>query len=106
MSKSVKHTRKSSFRNSDDDEILDRNCFENIKNIGQGAFGTVYLVRYKGKELALKEIKKAKVHYYKKVKAVFREESMMELTNDCEHIIKFQCTFQDEKNLYFLMNYA
>jgi serine/threonine protein kinase len=63
-------------------------------------------MKQNGKVHAVKEISKAKVTNYGKTKSMFREESIMQKYNDCQYIIKFHFTFQDEKNIYFLLNYA
>lgn len=41
-----------------------------------------------------------------KINSVLRERDTLEKLCECKNIIKLDCTFQDEKNLYFLMEYA
>ena len=89
-------------------EILTKDSFDIIKKLGNGAYGTVYLVQKKNnkKYFAMKELEKEHILAYDKINAVFREKDILELVCDHKNIVRLDCTFSDSKNLYFLMEYA
>ena len=92
------------------DEILTKDSFKFERKLGKGAYGSVYLVRKKGaldgKLFAMKELQKAHILKFDKIQAVFRERDILEII--CQHpgVVQLECTFQDNDNLYFLMEYA
>ena len=90
---------------NDDNEIITKNSFELIKIIGKGGFGKVWRVRYKKncKEFAMKEMSKARIIEKNCVSAVLGER---EILSQIHHpfIINMIFSFQDENNLYLVMN--
>jgi len=82
--------------------------FQFLQTLGKGAYGTVKLVEHKKtkQKYALKEISKEMVLKHDKIKAVFREQNIHENMSECRYIINLKCTFQDDLNLYFLMEFA
>jgi len=82
--------------------------FEIIGWLGKGAFGHVNLVKKKMTEelFALKVVNKEHVVKYDKVESVFRERDILQVLTNNPNIVHFEATFQDEKNLYFLMEYV
>ena len=54
----------------------------------------------------MKELEKEHILAYDKINAVFRERDILELVCDHKNIVRLDCTFSDDKNLYFLMEYA
>ena len=76
-------------------EILSKDSFEFIKELGQGAYGLVFLVKKKntGQLYALKELKKDHIMRYDKVKSVFREKDVLELVGDHKNVVTLECTF-------------
>ena len=60
----------------------------------------------KGNYYALKELSKAHILKYNKQNAVFRERDILEQVCDNPNIVSYECTFQDEDNLYFLLEFA
>ena len=87
---------------------LSKDQFEFLKAIGQGAYGQVHLVQRKttGVMYALKVLEKDHILKYDKVQAVFRERDIGLELSDHPNIVGFQGTFQDDENLYFLLQYA
>eukprot|EP00347_Sterkiella_histriomuscorum_P023737 403333560 len=74
--------------------------------LGQGNFGEVKLVKKleTQKYFALKCLKKEEIMRNKQIEHIKREKML--LTNiDSPFIVKLQASFQDELNLYFLMEY-
>ncbi|XP_055839547.1 serine/threonine-protein kinase Genghis Khan [Episyrphus balteatus] len=80
------------------------NDFELLKIIGRGAFGEVYLTR-KGEEIyAIKILNKWEM-LKRAETACFREERDVLVYGDKEWITKLHFSFQDEKNLYLVMDF-
>ena len=85
--------------------------FDKIKKIGVGAFGEVSLVRsintVTGKPeayYAMKKLKKEKIVEENQVAHVIAEKDIL-AEADNEWIVKLYYSFQDKKNLYFVMEY-
>lgn len=84
------------------------NDFEMIGELGQGGFGKVFLVRKKNCDefQALKVIKKSLLQSGKDrritVEEIFSEKDIM-IKSDNPFLVKLISCFQDEGNLYFLM---
>ncbi|KPI42841.1 Serine/threonine-protein kinase psk1 [Cyphellophora attinorum] len=83
--------------------------FTPIKYLGDGAFGTVLLVRQNatGKLFAQKQLTKAflKVHK-KRVENTMSERSILELVNRHPFIVNLYYAFQDHEKLYLILQYA
>ena len=82
--------------------------FKYLKTIGHGSYGHVYLVEHKATKVryALKVLEKEHIIKYGKVSAVYRERDFgLELYGH-PNIVKFLSSFQDEKNLYFLLEFT
>jgi serine/threonine protein kinase len=80
-----------------------------VKKLGKGAYGSVFLVKKKegdGKLYAMKELQKEHILKYNKIQAVFRERDILEMICEHQNVVQLECTFQDEDNLYFLMEFA
>ena len=75
--------------------------------MGSGAFGVVQLVEdKKNKEIfALKAVKKEFIVQCDKIRHIKRERELLNKLKH-PHIIKLLGTFQDEKHLFFLFEYA
>ena len=82
--------------------------FNKIHKLGDGAYGVVHKVEKKNDKIifALKELEKEHILKYGKHNAVIREKDILEMVCDHKNIISLECTFQDEDNLYFLLEYA
>lgn len=80
--------------------------FEVIRNLGDGAYGDVYLVKYlkTQQEFAMKQIDKEHIAKYQKKHHVFKEKLILEKVHS-KYIAKLVGTFQDENSLYFLLEY-
>ena len=84
---------------------IDRNSFDFLGVIGKGGFGKVYRVRYKNnyKEFAMKEMSKAKIIEKNSVSSVLGERDILSKIHH-PFIINMIFSFQDENNLYLVMN--
>jgi protein-serine/threonine kinase len=80
--------------------------FQTIKVIGKGAFGTVKLVRKQsnGQILALKVMNKG-VMIENKQAAHVRSERDVLAESDNPWVVNLYCSFQDDENLYLVMEY-
>ena len=88
------------------DQKLTINDFKIISIIGLGGFSIVYKAKLKktGRLFAIKEISKNEISKKKILNYVLSEKNILsELYNP--FIINLYCTFQDEKNIYFVMDY-
>lgn len=83
-----------------------REQFKVMSTLGRGAYGQVYLASRSGKQFALKQLEKAHITKYDKVQAVFRERDISSALSDHPNVVKFHGSFQDEENLYFLLEYC
>ena len=85
---------------------MDRSMFKKIKTIGVGAFGEVALVRKKDANMlyAMKTLQKNDVLQRNQVAHVKAERDIL-AEADNEWVVKLYYSFQDEKNLYFVMDY-
>ena len=83
------------------------NDFEKLKTIGSGSFGNVYLVRYKKdqKIYALKVLYKSIIKQKRQETHTINERILMSHL-DNPLMVKMYCCFQDEKHLYFLMEFV
>ncbi|CAI5452098.1 unnamed protein product [Caenorhabditis angaria] len=85
---------------------LNRDDFEVLKVIGKGAFGEVAVVRMRGtgEIYAMKILNKWEM-VKRAETACFREERDVLVYGDRRWITNLHYAFQDEKNLYFVMDY-
>lgn len=81
-------------------------CFG--KTIGEGSFSTVYLAKciHTSKEFAIKVCEKALIIRRNMQRYVQREREIMHLLSKVPGFVNLYCTFQDARNLYFVMTYA
>ena len=81
--------------------------FHSVKALGVGAFGLVRLVREKetGKEFALKQISKVEAKANQAYDSIMREREILAKACKTKWIVKLHCCFQDEKFLFFAMEY-
>lgn len=83
--------------------------FTPIKCLGDGAFGTVLLVRQNatGRLFAQKQLTKAFVKVQKKrIESTMSERSILELVNRHPFIVDLYYAFQDHEKLYLILEYA
>ncbi|CAH0380687.1 unnamed protein product [Bemisia tabaci] len=85
---------------------LSRDDFEMVKVIGRGAFGEVFVVRMKGSEkvFAMKILNKWEMLRRAEI-ACFQEERDVLVYGDRRWITNLHYAFQDEANLYLVMDY-
>ncbi|GMT06305.1 hypothetical protein PENTCL1PPCAC_28479, partial [Pristionchus entomophagus] len=83
-----------------------------LKQIGEGAFSTVYRAReVKSKtDYAVKVVVKSHVARNQKTKLIIREKNVMALLTYVHgshpFVVSLYCTFQDEERLYFALSYC
>ena len=77
-----------------------------VKNIGEGAFGEVYLARLRTNEqlFAIKSISKAFLMKQKKEHHVYQERLILQ-SFDLPFLVKLYKTFQDESKIYFVLEH-
>ncbi|ORY03179.1 camp-dependent protein kinase 9 [Basidiobolus meristosporus CBS 931.73] len=94
----VKEETKASFTLAD---------FELEKTLGTGTFGRVYLARHKGTDnyYAMKVLKKEVVVRLKQVEHINSEKQILTLI-DFPFVVNLFCAFQDDHNLYMLLEYV
>ncbi|KAM7308164.1 serine/threonine-protein kinase Warts [Ixodes scapularis] len=85
---------------------MDKSMFCHLKRIGVGAFGEVALVRKKDTDhlYAMKTLSKEDVLKRNQVAHVKAERDIL-AEADNEWVVKLYYSFQDEENLYFVMDY-
>ncbi|KAG4071171.1 hypothetical protein HA402_001161 [Bradysia odoriphaga] len=76
--------------------------------IGEGSFSTVYLAKdiHTNREYAIKVCEKTLILREKKQQYIKREREILNRLNGVPGFVNLFCTFQDLKNLYFVMTYA
>lgn len=79
--------------------------FEMIAVLGRGSYAKVVLSEYSGKQYALKIIDKKFVEKFEKIHEVHIEKLILSGLNH-HNIIKLHSTFQDNKKLYFVLDYC
>merc|ERR1711988_1698064 len=81
--------------------------FEILDTLGTGSFGRVRLVKYTGDNMyyALKILKKSEVIYLKQVDHIKTEKQILEQISH-PFVVNLRGSFQDERNLYLLMEYV
>lgn len=78
------------------------------KSIGEGSFSTVYLAQdiHTRKEYAIKVCDKQHIIREQKQEYIKREREVLNSLSNCPGFVNLYCTFQDTRNLYFVMTYA
>eukprot|EP00347_Sterkiella_histriomuscorum_P022448 403338451 len=82
--------------------------YEFQKQIGEGAYGNVYLAKDKesGSLFAIKALEKLHIIKFNKTKSVHREKEILNKFKSHPNIIKLESTFQDKQNLYFVFEHC
>jgi serine/threonine protein kinase len=105
LQKSLTHAEKlRSVRLTENPQMED---FEKVRTLGTGTFGRVYLVKHQetGKFYALKVLRKMDVVRLKQVDHIKNEKNIL-LELNHPFIVTLYATWQDETNLYMLMDYV
>ncbi|CAJ0856425.1 9037_t:CDS:10 [Entrophospora sp. SA101] len=79
-----------------------------LETLGTGTFGRVFLTKFKHREnsfYAMKVLKKVEVVRLKQVEHINSEKLILSQVHH-PFIVNLFCTFQDEKNLYMLLEYV
>jgi serine/threonine protein kinase len=79
--------------------------FSVSQTLGRGAYAKVVLGEHKGKSYAIKVIDKKFIEKYEKIHEVHTEKQILSSISH-PNIIKMHFTFQDSKNLYFVLDYC
>ncbi|KAJ3043967.1 hypothetical protein HDV00_003494 [Rhizophlyctis rosea] len=81
--------------------------FALLKTLGTGTFGRVHLTRFKTTDqfYAMKVLKKVEVVRLKQVEHINSEKQILSQIH-FPFIVNMLCTFQDERNLYMLLEYV
>jgi serine/threonine protein kinase len=87
------------------EDLVDIDDFTKVRVIGKGSYGQVFLVMYRGKQMALKQVNKEFVLKCDRIKSVYNEKSALE-DADTIFMPTFQFTFQDQDSLYFVIEYV
>eukprot|EP00178_Gracilaria_changii_P023250 TRINITY_DN70568_c0_g1_i1.p1 TRINITY_DN70568_c0_g1~~TRINITY_DN70568_c0_g1_i1.p1 ORF type:complete len:925 (-),score=160.32 TRINITY_DN70568_c0_g1_i1:4495-7269(-) len=82
--------------------------FQIIRKIGQGSFGEVFLVRdlYNGELHAMKKLTKTDMICKRQVNHVWLERFVLASVGEHPLVVKMHYSFQDQKHLYFVMEYV
>lgn len=77
-----------------------------VKEIGAGAFSKVYLLKdtKSNKNYAVKSISKAKIIEKQNIESMKNEKKILSMISH-PFLTKFYSTFQDDNNIYYLMDY-
>lgn len=81
--------------------------FDKVKSLGQGAFGKVFKVYHKTNKLfyAIKEMEKAQIKSNDMSEQIINEVKIMYSLNH-DYIIKLYNHFEDDKNVYLILEFA
>lgn len=87
-------------------ERPDLNSFEYIKQVGQGSYARVFLVKKKetGEYFAMKVLKKAKIFDERSKERVLTERNIIKNV-DHPFVVKLHYSFQTDEKLYFLLDF-
>ncbi|KAI0567771.1 Serine/threonine protein kinase Nuclear [Gracilaria domingensis] len=79
-----------------------------IRKIGQGSFGEVFLVRdlFNGELYAMKKLRKTDMIYKRQVNHVWLERFVLASVGEHPLVVKMHYSFQDQRHLYFVMEYV
>ncbi len=78
-----------------------------VTEIGQGNFTKIVKGKWKqtGKEYAIKVVNKQQLDRVNKHADIFMEKHALALLQDIPSVVDIHATFQDDKNLYLVMDY-
>eukprot|EP01156_Anaeramoeba_ignava_P014935 Anaeramoba_ignava/a610993_29.p1 GENE.a610993_29~~a610993_29.p1 ORF type:complete len:387 (-),score=107.37 a610993_29:1003-2163(-) len=91
----------------DDREKIGPNSFEQLKLIGEGSFGKVYLVRHRdtGKFFAMKVLVKSEVFKRKQIEHTKTEQRILSSLRN-PFIVTLHFSFQTKHKLYLILDYV
>lgn len=92
------------------DSKVDRisvNHFEFLKCLGEGACGSVFLVRSRitGQIFAMKRLKKESLKSEETFKSIFREQKILRTLPASNHTVKFHASFESLDHFNFLLDF-
>jgi len=89
------------------DKRLSLDSFQKQARLGEGGYGSVDLVKEisTNKYYAIKSVKKRDVSFDKGTDGFMAEKEILAFGNKCQYITKLHHAFQDDKKLYFVMDF-
>ncbi|GAA6006911.1 hypothetical protein JCM11491_001441 [Sporobolomyces phaffii] len=83
------------------------NDFQVLRRIGQGSFGSVFMIRKRDTQriYALKVINKSRITTPGALAQVFAERQVLALTVDSPFLVSLKFSFQSSTNLFFVIDY-
>ncbi|GAA5853039.1 hypothetical protein JCM3766R1_000850 [Sporobolomyces carnicolor] len=83
------------------------NDFQVLRRIGQGSFGSVFMIRKRDTKriYALKVINKSRITTPGALAQVFAERQVLALTVDSPFLVSLKFSFQSSTNLFFVIDY-
>ncbi|GAA5872378.1 hypothetical protein JCM16303_004499 [Sporobolomyces ruberrimus] len=83
------------------------NDFQVLRRIGQGSFGSVFMIRKRDTKriYALKVINKSRITTPAALAQVFAERQVLALTVDSPFLVSLKFSFQSSTNLFFVIDY-
>ena len=81
--------------------------FKSLKIIGKGAFGQVRLCKWNksSEPVAVKKLKKSEMIFKNKVMQSRQERNVLAYSDKNPWVVSLKCSFQDNDNLYLVMEY-
>ncbi|CAK81087.1 unnamed protein product (macronuclear) [Paramecium tetraurelia] len=79
--------------------------FKKLKKLGQGAYGSVFLVEHKNEFYAMKEIAKSRIQKKSTKQHIDSERQILQCTKS-KYLVELKYAFQDDRNLYMVVNYV
>ncbi|CAD8179866.1 unnamed protein product [Paramecium octaurelia] len=79
--------------------------FKKLKKLGQGAYGSVFLVEHQNELYAMKEISKSRIQKKSTKQHIDSERQILQCTKS-KYLVELKFAFQDDKNLYMVVNYV
>ena len=103
---STEHFIDKNHKGKENDNSINFNDFEIIKLLGKGSYAKVYLVKNKNNQkiYSMKKLKKSFVKVKRQEQYIINERIMLSKM-DNPFLVKLYCCFQDNANLYFIMEF-
>ncbi|CAI7999164.1 Microtubule-associated serine/threonine-protein kinase 1 [Geodia barretti] len=105
--KRAQYLKEAGLGEREEQKHLNKDDFQIVKLISNGAYSAVYLVRHKAtrKRFAMKKISKHRMVMKKQVEQVFYERDILTFAEN-PFVVGLWCTFQTKNHLYMVMEYV